>query len=723
LFSASSQLRSLPFSLFALGFASAKLYFSQRLGSYSDPDPTLKMISVMILINIVFLSGLLYSLIFVASYTQGYILLTIAIVTVLNGLILYPKYFKKDQRKALRGIFYPKDEKLGKKESGFVFFTAVLTSWISPSSIWANTFEKKKWFLMVSSSICITVYGLNIIVIGITEQLAFIQPTDNPPITRCFQASEVDKFNKSNKYRFFESENHAKFDIFEVCNNDHAECKPAIRICSEAENPGDELCSVLIPVGIGLLSISCIASLILQHLGNHYTFVKFLIIIRSMDTNNFVSAFDKLWKSIEINMNANQGDKVTKEKVQNELQKKMKKAAGKSTKKKRAVSEIFEIIKKEKRTEDDKNLLKTFLSLLRSETNQTIRKLIIQILDSQYSFNNFLARIGSVDTPNFAKAFIEFWKSEEMSSVDIQNELYQRMKNSLGHSFEKHNALIIIFGIITKEQITEDDEELLKKNIKIYLKSVVWNQPYLHWAVINKHYKWFSVLLLLGGQCGAKNGEDESSIDLLIKQEKAQKTLDTYNYFTKRLINRAMKTFQEFALHIAAAGGNIQEIEMLIANSYDVNKKNTNGETPLHCAFDKLPSVDTLRILIANGAKINAQNKDGKTPLHLAFEKRDLECFKYLLDNGADVKAKDDKGRTPLHYASEDNQLEFVKALVESDASGLLEEDNQGMTALHLAAKKGHKDCLIYLTEKTEDVSFQDDHGWDLLTKFANNYA
>jgi hypothetical protein len=182
----------------------------------------------------------------------------------------------------------------------------------------------------------------------------------------------------------------------------------------------------------------------------------------------------------------------------------------------------------------------------------------------------------------------------------------------------------------------------------------------MHKTVEKNSYKWFGFLLLLGGECGAKNGKNNSSINELTRKVGPNgNKLEKYNYFTRWLIKRAMQRYKEFALHFAAAKGDLQEMEMLIANSYDVNERNEEQKTPLHAAFE-LPSVDTLRILIESGANVNAQNRDGKTPLHLAFEKKDLDCFKFLLVKGADVTAKDNEGRTPLHYASEEGKLDFA---------------------------------------------------------------
>jgi hypothetical protein len=329
-FSAFSQCLSLPFSLLALSIASAKLYFSQRLGKFSDSDPTIKMLVWIMPINIIFLSGFLYSLVFVDSYIQAYILLTITSIIGLNGFILFLKYFQKNKREALRRDFYPRDEQHGKKESGYIFITAVLTSWISPCSIWSNTFGQKTWFLFYSSSICIIVYFINIITIGIFEKFGFCFPTENHPITRCFE--DADKFNSS--YRLFFSKSETLLDIFKVCNN-YDECKPAIRICSENENPADKLLIVFIPVGIDLLFVSWLASVKLQRIGNHYSFIKFLLRIGSIETNNFANAFSVFWKNRHL---------INKDKdlIQIELKQLMKSKFG--YEKQHTVDAIFNII-------------------------------------------------------------------------------------------------------------------------------------------------------------------------------------------------------------------------------------------------------------------------------------------------------------------------------------------------------------------------------------------
>jgi ankyrin repeat protein len=592
-FSVSSQKWSLLCSLLALAIASAKLYFSQRLGGHSDPDPTLKMVGCIMPIILFFLSGLLYSLVFVATYIQGYILLTITSVIGLNGFILFIKYFQKNKREELRRFFYPTDAQQGKKESGFVFFTAVLTSWISSCSVWANTFGQETWFLFLSSSTSIAVYVIHIITIGISEKLGFLIPTENPPITRCF--NELQKYNSS-KYRLFLNQNNTLLDIFKVCNN-YDECQPAIRICSENENTYDVMWNSLIPVGIVLLAITGFAALILQNLGHHYTFLKLLIQSCSVETNNFANAFNV------------------------------------------------------------------------------------------------------------------FWKNTHLLDKNIQDELQQQMKNAVVNSEEKKEAVNTIFNIFNEKNISYANEKLLMTNLSLLtstkIKSSVWNSPIMHKAVENNNYIWFSFLLFLGGECGGINGQKSSSINKL-REKTVKKTslLYNYNFITRWLIKRALKKHQEFALHTAAAKGNHQEIERLIANSYDLDLKDDHNQTPLHIA-SKYGHFDIAKILVANDADKESKDENDQTPLHLAAKNEHFEIVKYLVENDAVREAKDENDQTPLHIAAENGTFEIVKYLAEKNADKE-SKDKDNQTPLHLASRIGHFEIAKILVDNLADKESKD---------------
>jgi ankyrin repeat protein len=109
-------------------------------------------------------------------------------------------------------------------------------------------------------------------------------------------------------------------------------------------------------------------------------------------------------------------------------------------------------------------------------------------------------------------------------------------------------------------------------------------------------------------------------------------------------------------------------VELLIAKRADVNAKNKHGETPLWEAAAR-GNLEFLELLIANGADVNVKDDClGDTPLHKAiwrgdritsdsrWEEQAKEFFKKLLElliaKGANVNAKNNYGKTHWKVAN-----------------------------------------------------------------------
>lgn len=63
--------------------------------------------------------------------------------------------------------------------------------------------------------------------------------------------------------------------------------------------------------------------------------------------------------------------------------------------------------------------------------------------------------------------------------------------------------------------------------------------------------------------------------------------------------------------------------------------------------------MDVLKKLLkvsANKKNINSKDKNGWTPLHCSAARGHLKCCRVLIDNGADVCAKNLDGASALHY-------------------------------------------------------------------------
>jgi beta-lactamase regulating signal transducer with metallopeptidase domain len=70
-------------------------------------------------------------------------------------------------------------------------------------------------------------------------------------------------------------------------------------------------------------------------------------------------------------------------------------------------------------------------------------------------------------------------------------------------------------------------------------------------------------------------------------------------------------------LHQAAAAGDKEPVQKLLAQGVDVHAKDKDGRTPLHSAA-WYGRKDVAAVLLAQGANINEADGSGQTPLHLA---------------------------------------------------------------------------------------------------------
>ena len=79
----------------------------------------------------------------------------------------------------------------------------------------------------------------------------------------------------------------------------------------------------------------------------------------------------------------------------------------------------------------------------------------------------------------------------------------------------------------------------------------------------------------------------------------------------------------------------------------DVNKRDAEGNTPLHYACLK-GYRDIVNLLLDSEADATIANNLSETPLHAASRSGNKEIIGKLLQYGADIDATDSDGRTPL---------------------------------------------------------------------------
>lgn len=122
---------------------------------------------------------------------------------------------------------------------------------------------------------------------------------------------------------------------------------------------------------------------------------------------------------------------------------------------------------------------------------------------------------------------------------------------------------------------------------------------------------------------------------------------------------------------------------------------------PLHLAAAG-GSVDCIEMLLQYDANVEAATCDGTTPLHIAARRGQLLVAQCLLEKGARETTTDNKGWLPLHDACLEGHVDVARCLLEKRPDTVncttSEEDGRD-TPLHLAAAGGSVDCTELLLQ------------------------
>lgn len=173
-------------------------------------------------------------------------------------------------------------------------------------------------------------------------------------------------------------------------------------------------------------------------------------------------------------------------------------------------------------------------------------------------------------------------------------------------------------------------------------------------------------------------------------------------------------------LHLAAGGGDIQRVQLLVRDGADVNARDAAGQTPLHYAASN-GHGQTTQTLMGLGADPSAKDHAGHAPryyaernghsgtaeylpggattaLHEAASAGDPASVEAFVRKSIDINAKDEAGRTPLHLAAANGHGDTVKMLLRLGADAAL-LDGSGHTARDLAEANHHTNTASALPE------------------------
>ena len=159
---------------------------------------------------------------------------------------------------------------------------------------------------------------------------------------------------------------------------------------------------------------------------------------------------------------------------------------------------------------------------------------------------------------------------------------------------------------------------------------------------------------------------------------------------------------QATPLHMAAAWGHKEVVDLLLARGAEVNAIDCRGLTPLHWAVEK-QHEDVVRLLVVGKANVNAKDCDGETPLYLAAKRGLVAVVELLLAKGADVNAQEKTGETPLHRVARRGSLDVAKLLLAAKANVNIRTKAgypwAPYTPMYVAIKDGHPDMVELLRQ------------------------
>jgi ankyrin repeat protein len=130
-------------------------------------------------------------------------------------------------------------------------------------------------------------------------------------------------------------------------------------------------------------------------------------------------------------------------------------------------------------------------------------------------------------------------------------------------------------------------------------------------------------------------------------------------------------------------------VKMLLDAGADINARGWDGETALFSLED-----EAVRELLRHHIDIEARNNYGETAL---VETVSEAIADLLVKAGANVNAQDKDGRTALFKSAQNNYVAKLRVLVKAPGIQLDRRDRQGSTALMIARKAHHEDCVQVL--------------------------
>jgi ankyrin repeat protein len=254
----------------------------------------------------------------------------------------------------------------------------------------------------------------------------------------------------------------------------------------------------------------------------------------------------------------------------------------------------------------------------------------------------------------------------------------------------------------------------------------------LHFAALTGNIMMTKVLLEHGADPNAPSDHGESPLHLALRSRLLGPDYkDDWNDECLKAQRLAvMSRFQVDAVvqHITSKREEVLDA-LLAAPEIQLNVKDVDGESPLHCIqYGKAEGPALVQKLVSRGADMNWRNSRHQTPLHLASKAGDHESVKILLSMGAKVAMTDKTGLNALHYAAGSGDRKTVIAILgteDSKAAKLITStDKNRQNVLHhlLSERPGSRvEMVQWLLDQGVDGSGLDNLGMSPLATYIKH--
>jgi len=224
----------------------------------------------------------------------------------------------------------------------------------------------------------------------------------------------------------------------------------------------------------------------------------------------------------------------------------------------------------------------------------------------------------------------------------------------------------------------------------------------LHLAVKNGRLDYVKLLAESGSNLDCKDADGKTPLE--VAQGNGKKDIADFLKGMMELRKQVTSSASRWVssappLHAAVMKRQVHLIPSILASGIDINCQDSNRQTALHIAA-KNDFTEIVELLLSRNAKTDITDKSGKTAFYCAVEARHIASAKLLKAKMyyGTFDYRSDAGCTSLHVAANYNDVDLVRLHVDGWVD-INRHDNNGNTALHIAAMKGSLEICKILVE------------------------